>query len=421
MKNISKKILILLVVASMCFVTGCKNKKGEENNPPVVEPKPAQELKLIADFLYEVYWNGEFDWNESGLAPMANAGCSAVQNGNYRGRNYDWYYDDTYLCVVHSDVTDNRKHASVGVADLSFITDKDGNIDIPKIPFKVIDGINDAGVCIQVNVMPTGETGNIPHTETTEDDLFGGSVVRFVLDNADNVSQILEELKKKDIESVFAGEELHWMISGPTSSSDPAIKTVVVEVFSDGLHITEDFIDNKPIMTNFNVSNFNGTPASVGMGMGYERWQILCENYDQADSIMGTFDLMEKVYYSKFYDMYSDRLWYSEYALTNLCNYYTEAELVEMLSQEVYDYYMNTFGGVYYNPALWDGQKAINGDPSKAGCLSKVVPIAVKHYLDQEKGYVTWITIHTSVYDLASKTLDIQVRESQDHLHFTIK
>ena len=381
----------------------------------------ADDMQLVAEHLYEITVSEDCNWSVEMKLDGFGA-CAGIQNGPYRGRNYDWYYTDSDLCVIHTTVTENRPHASVGVADLSFITDDDGTVAVEKIPFVTVDGINDAGVCIQVNVMPYGENGELTHTDTTEDDLPCTHVMRYVLDYAGSVEEAVELLMEKDIYSNFGTmDEFHWMISGPASDTDSTLKTIVVEVFPDGLHITEGFVDDIPIMTNFNVFNFDGTAESIGWGLGYERWQILRDNASQADSVMGTFDLMEKVYFSKLYDMYSDSFWYSEYALINLSDYYTEEELTELLGEETYSFFMENYGAVYYVPSLWDGETEIHGDISKTGILAPVVEKVTQKYNDQNFGTDLWITVETAVYDLENLTLDLSVRESQDHYHFTIE
>lgn len=412
----STYILILIVCMILTCLSGCSSEKQAESAD---NSQPS--LDKIADNLYETTYTEDFDWEYAATAELSGVSCSGVQNGPYRGRNYDWMYADTDLCVVHTTVTENRPHASVGVADMSFALNDDGSYNYAILPFTTVDGINDAGVCIQVNVLPYGENGTISHTDTTEDDLAGTNLNRYVLDYADSVEDALTLLKAKDIHSEMGtAEELHWMISGPASKNDSTIKTVVVEAFPDGLHVTEKFIDDKPIMTNFNVSNFDGTADTIGIGAGYERWQILDEYYDQANSVMGTFDLMEKVFFSKMYDVYGDRFWYSEYNGTDLANIYDAETLKSILGEDTYNFYMENYGGVYYTSALWDGEKVINGDYSKAGILADVVERVTEKYNAQAKDGGLWITVHTSVYDLENLTLDIQVRESQDHLHFTI-
>lgn len=413
--------VLCTLLAVLCFTFFCISACAETADTDKADAIP--ELVKIADHLYETCYTEDFDWSDT-VAPSSSAmSCSGIQNGQYRGRNYDWNYANTDLCVIHAGVSENRPHASVGVADMSFLVNADGSVDYAKLPFVTVDGINDAGVCIQVNVIPYGENGTIDHTETAEDDLRGACVVRYILDYADSVESALKMLMEKDISSEIGTlEEMHWMISGPASTTDNTLKTVIFEVFPDGYHITENFVDEKPIMTNFNVSNFDGTPESVGIGFGYERWQILNEYSDQADSVIGTFDLMEKVYYSKLYDLYGERFWYSEYNGSNLSNYYDDETLKELLGSDAFDFYMNNYGAVYYLPALWDGENNIHGNISKTGIIAPVVNKAMESYKIQNMEDASlWITIHTSVYDLENLTLDIQVRESQDHMHFTIE
>lgn len=410
----NRYVLKMIIPALLLLLVGCGSNETAD--------KSDQEFVRIADNLYETVYTEDFDWNRADTPALPGFACSGVQNGIYRGRNYDWTYADTDICIIHATATADRPHASVGVSDLSFAVLEDGSIDREKAPFVTVDGINDAGVCIQVNVLPFGENGPLSHTETREDDLAGSSVVRYILDNADSVDAAVSLLKEKDIHPEMADQdELHWLISGPAGGEDSSLKTIVVEVFPDGLHITEDFVNGKPIMTNMNVSNFDGTAQSVGLGFGYERWQILDRYYDQADSVMGTFDLMEKVYFTKSYDLYIDNFWYSEYNGKNLCDYYDEDSLKEMLGEDTYYRNLREDGAVCYTPELWDGEKCLNGDSSKAGIVSPIVEYDHQQYRLQNEDGSLWLTIHTSVYDLENRTLDIQVRESQDHLHFSIE
>lgn len=406
-------ILLLVLCILIGSLSGCAIKRSDS----------AQKLTKIADHLYEITFTDDFDFEQNEGLDFSMFACSGIQNGQYRGRNYDLYYADSDICVIYSCVSENRPHASVGVADLSYIDDGSKTYNTDLIPFVTVDGLNDAGVCIQINVIPYGENGVLNHTESTDDDLMFNNVVRYVLDNAASVDEAISLLKAKDIYSeIDTSFEVHWMISGAASNTDKTTKTVVIEVFPDGLHVSEDFVDDKPIMTNFNIYNFDGSVESIGIGSGFERWRILNENFDQANSVMGTFDLMEKVFYSKSYDLYSDRFWYSDLNGTDLSLCYEIDELKALLGEDVYDYYMENYGGVYYNPELFDGEEALKGDISKAGILSAVIEIVDEYYKaqNQEDGIV-WITIHTAVYDLENLTLDIQVRESQDHYHFTIE
>ena len=258
-----KKILFTLCIFAVS-ITGCKNNDNK--------------IKKIGDYLYEYTLTDDTYWEKTGInVPSYSAkafGCSGVQNGKYRGRNYDWYYGNSDLCVVKAPKTAKRDHASVGLCDCSFIAhDENGKYNISKInyeqlPFTMVDGINDAGVCIQVNVIPYGEiftkeNHEFYHTPDKTDDLIDGHrVVRYILDFADSVDHAIQLLDEKDVYPAMGEkEEFHWMISGPTSKTDPTIKTVVIEFFPNkdkkDMRVTDTFVENKPIMTNFNLYNFN--------------------------------------------------------------------------------------------------------------------------------------------------------------------
>lgn len=443
-----KTICIVLVLCMItALFTACSSGSNEET-------AVSNHISKIGNHLYEYTLEDDSYWKEYTVDANDNIsesafGCSGVQNGNYRGRNYDWFYGESDICVVHATKTENRKHASVGISDFSFIAlDEAGNYDISKldyslIPLAMIDGMNDAGVCIQVNVLPYGENftdeaAEFYHTPDTSDDLDGSAVVRYILDFADSVEHAIELLDEKDVDSTMYGmEELHWMISGPTSETDPAIKTVVVEFFPRNnekcMKVIDTFVEDKPIMTNFNLSNFNAGYESTtdkrsltGIGVGYERWKILKDNYAQGDSVIGMFDLMRKTWNSLTYDLYLDEFWYSEYGATGLKEYYEDQDELKRLVDEAmgegaYDAQMAAYGDIYYSSALYGPEGNIKGDISKTGILAPVVQVFDELHKANDMNNTLWITVETSIYDLENKTLTLSVRESRDLATFTIK
>ena len=408
-------------------------------------------ISKIGNHLYEYSFSDDSYWEKTGVDTKnigGAFGCSAVQNGNFRGRNYDWFYGDSDLCVVHALKTETRKHASVGISDFSFIAkDENGKYDFSKleyhyIPLATIDGINDAGVCIQVNVLPygenfTAEAAEFYHSPDTGDDLKGTSVVRYILDFADSVEHAIQLLSEKDVDPTMHGEEeFHWMISGPASKADPTIKTVVVEFFPKKnekcMKVTDKFVENKPIMTNFNVFNFTQGYESTadkrsltGRGSGYERWKVLKENFEQGSSVIGMFDLMRKAWDSLAYDLYGHDFWYSEFGAFSLTKYYQDRDELkrkvdEILGDGAYDAQMAEYGDIYYSSALYGPEGRIDGDISKTGILAPVVKALNELHLANDMHNTLWITLETSIYDVENKTLTLSVRESRDLQTFTI-
>ena len=443
MRNRFKKIVVILLLMLLASVTLFSCGGNEETNLISKIGNHLYEYTLEDDSYFDAVGN-----NTNDNIAESTFGCSGVQNGKYRGRNYDWFYSESDICVVHALKTEKRKHASVGISDFSFIaTDESGNYDISKlnyssIPIATVDGVNDAGVCIQVNIIPYGENftdevNEFYHTPDTSDDLAGSMVVRYILDYADSVEHAIELLNEKDIDSTYYGlEEFHWMISGPTSKTNSEIKTVVVEFFPKKnekcMKVIDTFIENKPIMTNFNISNFNEGYEStsdkrtlVGLGIGYERWKILKEKYDQGDSIIGMFDLMRKVWDSSCYDLYGDEFWYSEYGAYGLTEYYQDLNELKRLVDEIlgdgaYDAQMTKYGDIYYSSSLFGPEGRIDGDISKTGIIAPVIEFYDELHKANDMNNTLWITVETSIYDLENKTLTLSVRESRDLATFTI-
>ena len=129
------KILAIISVLMLipCFaLTACGD--NEEAN----------RISEIGNHLYEYTLEDDSYWEHAGVNTNENTAkcifaCSGVQNGNYRGRNLDWYYGDGDICVVHATKTEKRKHASVGISDFSFIAnDEDGKYDISKLDYSLV-------------------------------------------------------------------------------------------------------------------------------------------------------------------------------------------------------------------------------------------------------------------------------------------
>lgn len=363
------------------------------------EGTTSTKVAKVTDYLFEVTYDDYEQYFEEAQAALALympqlGGCSSVQNGTIRGRNYDWTYDEAPEFVIHVPAKDGR-HASIGVATTTRITaaevESGKELDIYRIlPYFTLDGINDAGVTININVVNFGEKGAfVMGTEDTSDDICPIMVSRLVLDKAGSVEEALELIAQMDVFSLGNVEEAHFMLSGPASSTDPTLKTVVVEFIPDEykhyqMRVIEDFVEDKPIMTNFHLTDFDGSVESLtDHPMGYERYLILAGSYDLGTTVSGMKDLMKKVYFTKAYDPYSDMIWYTDYSFGDLT-------------------VMNR------------GEEAIKGDYSKAGVYADYLRYYIGVYQSATRSSEdkTWHTVHTSVYDMENKTLSVLPQEA---------
>ena len=385
-----KTIAIILAAVTLfsCFV-GC-------GTTPQVEE--------VGNNLYEMtctandYWENDVDIEYTG------AMCSGVQNGTIRGRNLDWYLDDNPTIVVHVprlESSGKTRYASVSVADLSCAKAKDESIALNNtqyMPLYSVDGMNENGVVIQVNVI-TATGVDVP--ETTPGYFKGAYVPRLVLDYGETIEQIEDMLSGIAIDPAYGYYELHWMISAYDKNHNYV--TEVVEVLSDGIHFIRDFEGDVPVMTNFCISTFDGTAESTGFDAGYERWQILVENADKATDKLQMSQLMKKVYYSNFYSNFEAPYWYSENAGIDLAPY---------LSDDQIEYLTDTYGTTCYCAQMW-------GDESLEPLVQAIVADAEDPVAD---GKTEWITKHTAIYDASDLSLRVITREGSvfDFVEFGI-
>ncbi|MDO4488975.1 MAG: carcinine hydrolase/isopenicillin-N N-acyltransferase family protein, partial [Eubacteriales bacterium] len=371
--------------------------KAEE---PATEVTDRINVTKLTDYLYEVTMDDYEQYYDVAMERIKKrfniGGCSSVQNGKIRGRNYDWTYDNASSFVVRVPAAEGR-HASVGIAAAAALTEEqilagEDKAAILSKAYTTLDGVNDAGLAININVVNYEEKGKFKmRTEDPSDDIFPIFVIRKVLDQAGTVEEALAMMDKMDVMSLGTEDEAHFMLSGKTSATDDTFKTVVVEYVPDAkgdyyMNVIENFVDDKPIMTNFHLTDFDGTVESLTPHpMGYERYLLLSKSFDQGNTVLGMADLMSKVYFTKNYDLYKDNFWYSEFSKN---------------------------AGLTLKDA---GEPNLNGDISRAGAYAEIVEKEVNNYLARSRdgGPKTWQTVHTSVIDCENKTLSVIPQEGR--------
>lgn len=276
------------------------------------------EVTKVTDYLYEItYTNYDYaDYLKE--LPKSDAkpafGCSAVHNGQFYGRNFDFFYDENPQFVVHVPKAKGR-FASVGVA-VNFVTKNINDYDkIPfaytALPWETIDGINENGVVINNNVCPANDLKLYIAKEGTnpkKEKLYLSNVIRYVLDNAKSAKHAVKLLSEKNIVEDFPiifpdSEEmksfgLHYMIADEKEQ-------YIVEWRDNKMYYTKD----DPIMTNF----FNTLPAYTPHAQGTERYDALKKNYYSGGASMEAMtNLMRKAQFYQAYDKNTENFWYSD-------------------------------------------------------------------------------------------------------------
>lgn len=174
------------------------------------------------------------------------------------------------------------KHRSVGVAHCKVDKDQFKTDDTlfekwrKIIPFYLLDGINDAGLVVNSNVVPHipekwGENKEVYGYYATEDSekipaLF---LVRFLLDNCSSIVEVEEYLRNKIIVQpdilLNAGLDLHYMVNDETSC-------IIIELIDNQLSIyhcnidATRAVDGYPIMTNFHESSGESSVGRITAG-----------------------------------------------------------------------------------------------------------------------------------------------------------
>lgn len=296
-------------------------------------------------------------------------GCSSIQVGAFRGRNFDWYYNHNVVIHFTTPKEDGR-HAVLatagGIGSLTKEVLESGEfIEVFKhINAMALDGINDAGLVINTNMIGYQD---IPITESSnpgKEDICNLMVAKYLLDYASTTDEAVDIMKTLNIwpdEVYGAPIELHWMIT------DASGKTVVAEIINGEVITTES-----DIMTNYLL----GVPLQLHSD-GIERYNILAEGKSSVSSAETMLDLMKQVWFTKAYDESTNPYWYSE--LNGV----------------------DQFGDLNINSKEEDYAE------------KKAAMIAQFTERSRDTGK-TWQTVFTTVYDIENKTMMICNQEGTD-------
>ena len=423
MKTTNKFLALALMAVAMVFASCSKdNAEGAE--------KPVARLEKFHDYLYGMeYDDYDFETAKNSLDDTSNLpklGCSQVRKGNFVGRNLDYYINSDLNAIIRvnhkgepekatvSDLTAfyNSRYASIGVTGCSpnFTTEKVSNTTdlfpvYEILPIYTLDGINENGVYVAINMDATGETsedlslwncfyfglGAAFTNPSSSLKMSTYGLVRVVLDHAksvDDAISIIESINWYDpiLSSDGLSQSFHWLLADATTNC-------VLE-----------FIDNKPVALKTTdisspslatiMTNFTNTLWQKGIiqnyGTGYERYDIFSARYpDTPCTFEGMQGLMEYMWGSKCYTLDFDD---PDFLATDQADeYFTAAQLyknpdvlADSLFQSIYTAYLEEF----YDYSKWHTPECD-----------------------------IWISTHTSIYDLNTRTLKVKVNEGLDGMN----
>ena len=392
--------ILCTVLAGISLLASCTSGSVElRSNTPICE------------YLYGVEYD-DYDF-EAGMQVtselyMPQAACSEVRKGNFVGRNFDWYINSDASFVIKVNRGDAR-YASIGMGGcMPPFTDSLASSGCwspvyDLLPLMTMDGINEKGLYVGINVMPTGETSSDPDrwapgqwglgaafTNPDAARTYGVSaLVRFVLDNAASLAEARDLVESVnwyepvDFPNPGESQAFHWLIADSVSNA-------VLE-----------FIDNKPcfiqtdavrepsyatIMTNFTNKLMADGQIVQPSGCGYERWEILRDNYAATDeSADGMKQLMQKVWYTRTYtDSLDEHFMFTEFAGRDF-------PATEM----------------YHNPDYKD-------NAAYAAFIKEQRALFADKAFWHVEDSPLWFTTHSVVYDLKRRSLTVMTHEGLD-------
>lgn len=396
-------------------------------------------LKTRGEYVHEIWydenWVSPTDDAMPYPPPVPVAGyCSAVHNGNFVGRNLDYFVNDMPTFVVHVAASGTNRFASVGIGSAQL-----HNADVEKYtaeyslpPLGIFDGINENGVVIEENVVPFDDVGALEGTNPGKPDLHIVYAPRYILDHATSAAHAIKLLEERNLVGDLLGAYyFHYLIADKDES-------YIVEFIGSKLVWRK-----MEISTNFNLCWDNGEESVItdetegawtkddypapyaeettiddikkyytDYAMGVERFVTLREHYDEGTTLEGMMNLMKRVQYSQTYSIETAEetakgpsWWVSEscsadfpfptYTLDDGTEIFVDRSLPQLyeLFKTDYEYFANLIEA--YDMAF-----------------GQIVLADVDEYRYEYTGI--WYTTHTAVYDIENRSLSLCVQEGYD-------
>ena len=249
-----------------------------------------------------------------GLIPMAisdpEIGCASFTAQTADGdalfaRNYD--FAKTNVCIVFTEESGER-HATISTVDLQFLgLDVNENVGslMDRItclaaPYAPLDGINDAGVSCGIYMSYQGSETVATDQNTDKPDLTSTTLLRLILDYADNVEEAVEIASAYDLHD-SAGSSYHYMVADATGRSailewvdgtdatdnDGSSRQLVVTYHDDDAHIGEaEGESNYQWVTNFIIQPGYYQGSDGNAKKGYDRYDELYEQLSATDGVV---------------------------------------------------------------------------------------------------------------------------------------
>lgn len=225
----------------------------------------------LIQFITDNITHGVVDLNMTAPEIGCSSFTATAENGDALfARNYD--FSKTNAMLVFTDANEGR-HASISTVDLQFLgidVDQDMTGLMDKViclaaPYAPLDGVNDAGVSCGIYMTYQGGEKTVATSQDTDKpDFTSTTLLRLILDYADNVEEAVEIASSYDLHD-SANTSYHYMVA------DASGKSAILEWTNDS---AVDTTDNDGSQRTLKVV-YNDQDADIGEREGASSYQIV--------------------------------------------------------------------------------------------------------------------------------------------------
>lgn len=225
----------------------------------------------LIQFITDNITHGVVDLNMTAPEIGCSSFTATAENGDALfARNYD--FSKTNAMLVFTDANEGR-HASISTVDLQFLgidVDQDMTGLMDKViclaaPYAPLDGVNDAGVSCGIYMTYQGGEETVATSQDTDKpDFTSTTLLRLILDYADNVEEAVEIASSYDLHD-SANTSYHYMVA------DASGKSAILEWTNDS---AVDTTDNDGSQRTLKVV-YNDQDSNIGEREGASSYQIV--------------------------------------------------------------------------------------------------------------------------------------------------
>ena len=261
----------------------------------------------LVNFVTEKITKGLLDMNISDPEIGCSSFTATTKDGDkIFGRNYD--FSKTNTCIVFTEKNEGR-HASISSVDLQFLgmdVDKDVEGLMNKITclaatYAPLDGINDAGVSCGIYMTYQGGEETVATNQNTDKpDFTSTTLLRLILDYADNVEEAVEIASSYDMHD-SAKTSYHYMVADASGRSailewvsetdatdnDGGKRVLKVTYNDDDTYIgTMEGETDYQVITNFVIQPGYYDDSEATDKKGFDRYERIYEELNRTNGIV---------------------------------------------------------------------------------------------------------------------------------------